>query len=129
MASTSNIIDCKQRFVWDKDEKVDNLICCFANYKSQMEFSNKDFNADKVKMYEEVRKSTVRIYVEKRSFFGQSATGGASPEDAKIGLLINMIAKALQCSVIDMAKNIHKSVAVTSLGRDERFHPGMKCAI
>ena len=129
MASTSNIIDCKQCFVWDKDEKVDNLICCLANCKSQMEFSNKDFNADKVKMYEEVRKSTVRIYVEKRSFFGQGATGEASPEDAKIGLLICMIAKALQCSVIDMAKNIHKSVAVTSLCRDERFHPGMKCAI
>ena len=71
MASTSNIIDCKQRFVWDEDEKVDNLICCLANYKSQMEFSNKDFNADKVKMYEEVRKSTVRIYVEKRLIFSQ----------------------------------------------------------
>ena len=49
--------------------------------------------------------------------------------EVMIGLLIYMIAKALQCSVIDMAKNIHKSVAVTSLGRDERFHPGMKCAI
>ena len=84
-SSTSNSnIDNKQRFVWDRDEKLDNLVRCLTNYKSQMEFSNKDFNADKVKMYEEVRKYMARIYVENPSFFGPVAPSEASPEEAKI---------------------------------------------
>jgi hypothetical protein len=28
----------KKRFRWDKDNKVETLIRCLANYKSQMEF-------------------------------------------------------------------------------------------
>ena len=44
--------------------KIDNLIRCLANYKSQIEFRNKDFNADKVKMYKEVRKYMAQIYVD-----------------------------------------------------------------
>lgn len=43
------------RFRRDRDEKVNNLIRCLANYKSQMEYSNTDLNTDKVKQYEAVR--------------------------------------------------------------------------
>lgn len=59
-----------KRFRWDKDEKVNNLIRCLANYKSQMEFANSDFNADKVKQYEEVRAAMAKIYAENPNNFG-----------------------------------------------------------
>ena len=92
MSSTSNI-DCKH-FVWDKEEKVDIL----ANFKSQMEFTNRDLNADKVKIYEEVRKSIARIYVEKPSFFWPIAPRPreASPEEAKIDNLYDCKNTAMQ---------------------------------
>ena len=50
------------RFWWDKDDKISKLIQCLSNYKSHMEFSNKDFNADKTKQYEAVRKALASIY-------------------------------------------------------------------
>ena len=37
---------------------------------AKMEFSNKDFNADKVQQYEEVRKGMARIYEHQSSYFG-----------------------------------------------------------
>ena len=58
------------RFRWDKDDKIANLIQCLSNYKSQMEFSNKDFNADKTKQYEAVRKALACIYSHLPSCFG-----------------------------------------------------------
>ena len=78
-------------------------------------------------MYDEVRKSMAQIYVEKPSFFGPLLRG--KRHQRKPRLIIYMIVKTLQCSVIDMAKNKHNKIAVKSLGRNERFHPGMKCAI
>ena len=54
--SNNNTVTASTRFRWDKEQKVENLIRCLANYKAKMEFSNKDFNADKVQQYEEVRK-------------------------------------------------------------------------
>ena len=61
----------KKRFRWDKDQKVENLIrCCLANYKSQSEFNNSDFNADKVKQYEAVRVAMAKIYEKDPSRFG-----------------------------------------------------------
>jgi hypothetical protein len=60
----------EKRFRWDKDEKVNNLIRCLANYKSQLEFNNCDFNADKVKQYEEVRVAMAKIYHKDPSQFG-----------------------------------------------------------
>ena len=35
------------QFRWDKDNKISNLIQSSSNFKSQMEYNNKDFNADK----------------------------------------------------------------------------------
>ena len=40
------------RFRWDKDNKISNLIQSLSNFKSQMEYNNKDFNADKSNQYE-----------------------------------------------------------------------------
>ena len=45
----------EKRFRCNKDEKVNHLIRCLANYKSQCEYNNRGFNADKVKQYEAVR--------------------------------------------------------------------------
>ena len=56
------VVSGGKRFRWDKNDKVENLIRCLANYKSQMEFKNNDFNADKVKQYEAVRIAMAKIY-------------------------------------------------------------------
>eukprot|EP00794_Sanderia_malayensis_P013451 gene13451-14832_t len=45
----------KERFKWKTGDKIANLIQCLAAYKSQMEFNNSDFNADKVKQYEAIQ--------------------------------------------------------------------------
>jgi hypothetical protein len=60
----------KKRFLWDKDQKVENLIRCLANYNSQSEFNNSDFNADTVKQYEAVRVAMAKIYEKDPSQFG-----------------------------------------------------------
>ena len=64
------VVSGGKRFRWDKNDKVENLIRCLANYKSQMEFKNNDFNADKVKQYEAVRVAMAKIYENDPSQFG-----------------------------------------------------------
>ena len=61
------------RFQWNNGDKIENLIRCLANYKSKMDYQNSDFNADKVKQYEAVRKAMARIYKEEPTFFGPPA--------------------------------------------------------
>ena len=39
-------------------------------YKSEMEFEGKDFNADKVKLYQSVRQEMAKTYVHELSSFG-----------------------------------------------------------
>ena len=68
-ASESNE-SSKERLQWKTGDKTANLIQCLANYKSQMEFSNSDFNADKVKQYEAIRKAMAIIYNDNPSYFG-----------------------------------------------------------
>ena len=63
-------VECNRRFRWDNGDKVSNLIRCLGNYKSQMEFDNKDFNADKVKQYESIRASLAKIYESDPLLFG-----------------------------------------------------------
>ena len=53
--SNNNTVAASLRFRWDKEQRVGDLIRCLANYNSKMEFSNKNFNADKVQQY--MRKS------------------------------------------------------------------------
>ena len=43
------------------EELSENLIKVLSNFKTVMEFQNKDFNADKPHQYEEVRKEIVKI--------------------------------------------------------------------
>ena len=43
------------RFKWT-DDKLINLIKCLQEFKSCMEFRNRDSNSDKVKLCESVRK-------------------------------------------------------------------------
>ena len=52
--SNNNTVAASKRFRWDKEQKVENLVRCLANCKAKMEFSNKDFNTDKVQQYEGV---------------------------------------------------------------------------
>ena len=50
-----------KKFSWTS-ELVENLIKSLSNFKTRMEFMNKDFNGDKPRQYEEVRKEMARIY-------------------------------------------------------------------
>ena len=47
------------RFNWN-NYKLINLIKCLQEFESSMEFRNCNSNADKVKLYESVRKSLTR---------------------------------------------------------------------
>ena len=40
------------RFMWQKDDKIENLISCMLEYNSEMGFNANGFNADKDKFYE-----------------------------------------------------------------------------
>ena len=50
-----------KKFSWTS-QLIDNLIKSLSNYKIRMEFMNKDFNGDKSRQYEEIRKEMARIY-------------------------------------------------------------------
>ena len=41
---------------------IENLIKSLSDYKTRMEFMNKDFNADKPRQYEETRREMARIH-------------------------------------------------------------------
>ena len=56
------------RFKWNS-EMVEDLIDALQNYKTVCKYQGLDFNADKVKQYEEIRKNLARKYKEE-SFFG-----------------------------------------------------------
>ena len=53
-------------FKWT-DYKLINLVKCLQEFKSSMEFRNSNSNADKVKLYENVRKSLNRYIWSKKS--------------------------------------------------------------
>ena len=57
------------RFRWE-ESKIENLIKCLLEYKTCMAFKNCDWNADKVKLYENVRKSLAKIYEDEPEQFG-----------------------------------------------------------
>ena len=38
--------------MWQKDDKIENLISCMLEYNSEMGFNANGFNADKDKFYE-----------------------------------------------------------------------------
>ena len=69
--------DAKKRFRGDKDNKVENLIRCLANCKSQKEFQNSDFDADRVKQYESVRVALASIYATDPTLFGPPSIGSS----------------------------------------------------
>ena len=80
--SESSSSEKNKRFRWvvnDNDEKVVNLIKCITHYKTVMEFDNRDFKADKVKLYEEVRK-LMEIYEEIPTLFGPVYAAKVPPE-------------------------------------------------
>ena len=57
------------RFRWE-ESKIENLIKCLLEYKTCMAFKNYDWIADKVKSYENVRKSLAKIYEDEPEQFG-----------------------------------------------------------
>ena len=57
------------RFRWE-ESKIENLIKCLLEYKTCMAFKNCDWNADKVKLYENVKKSLAKIYADEPEQFG-----------------------------------------------------------
>ena len=57
----------------------------FRKLQGQKEFSKKDFNADKIKQYEEVRKEMACIYEHQPSYFGpDSLNSDAFSDELKI---------------------------------------------
>ena len=102
------------RFRWDKDDKISNLIQCLSNYKSQMEFSNKDFNADKTKQYEAVRKALASIYSHLPSCFGpvEECEDVSSEQNKKDKALIKKGYTRVQEKVKEVRQNF--SSAITS---------------
>ena len=56
------MVTSQARFKWN-DDKFINLVKCLQEFKSSMEFRNCDSNADKVKLYESLRKSLNTKYV------------------------------------------------------------------
>ena len=53
----------KAKWLWT-NEMVKHLIDCVKEYKSTCEFNSIDFNSDKVKLYDEVRKAMALLYEE-----------------------------------------------------------------
>ena len=49
-------------FMWQKDDKIENLFSCMLEYKAEIDFNAKDLNADKVKFYECVTQRLATIY-------------------------------------------------------------------
>ena len=47
--------ECGKQFSWTA-KLVENLIKSLSDFKTRMEFTNKDFNGDKPLQYEEIRK-------------------------------------------------------------------------
>jgi hypothetical protein len=70
LTSSQKDVEKKTRFRWDKDNKIENLIRCLANFKSQMEFQNSVFDADRVKQYEALRVGLANIYANDATLFG-----------------------------------------------------------
>lgn len=60
----------KPVFRWDKEERINNSIQFMLIYKSEMEFDRRDFNADKVKLFEPVRQEMTKIYIHDLLSFG-----------------------------------------------------------
>ena len=60
--------------MWQKDDKIENLISCMLECKAEMDCDFKDFNADKVKFYESVRQRLAALYKEDLSFFDPEKT-------------------------------------------------------
>ena len=58
------------------DDKLFNLIKCLQEFNSFMEFRNRDANADKVKLYESVKKGLAEIYENEPKAFGPASVGG-----------------------------------------------------
>ena len=56
-------------FKWSNGRFI-NLIKCLQEFESFMEFRNCDSNADKVKIYERLRKGLVEIYEDEQDAFG-----------------------------------------------------------
>ena len=50
-----------KKFSWTA-KLVENLIKSLSDFKTRMEFMNRDFNGDKPRQYEEIRKEMARIY-------------------------------------------------------------------
>ena len=60
----------KPVFRQDKEERINNSIQFMLIYKSEMEFDRRDFNADKVKLFEPVRQEMTKIYIHDLLSFG-----------------------------------------------------------
>ena len=53
----------RKNFRWE-EELIGNLISCLLDYKINMSFQCKDFDADKPKLYTEIRNSLAKLHPE-----------------------------------------------------------------
>ena len=67
--SNNNTAISSTKFRWDKRTKSGTLDKMFSKLQGQKEFSNRDFNADKIQYYEKFRKGMACIYEHQPSCF------------------------------------------------------------
>ena len=113
--SNNNTVTASTRFRRDKEQKVENLIRCSTNYKGKMEFSNKEFNADKAQQYEEVRKGVTRTYEQQPSYFGPESLSSVVSSDA-LKTQKNLIKKGYQ-RVLEKIKELRQNFQNILAGR------------
>ena len=80
-----------------------------------MEFSNKEFNADKAQQYEEVRKGVTHIYEQQPSYFGPESLSSVVSSDA-LKTQKNLIKKGYQ-RVLEKIKELRQNFQNILAGR------------
>ena len=99
----------KAKWLWT-NEMVKRLIYCVKEYKSICEFISVNFNSDKVKLYDEVRKAMALLYEE--SDFGPKEV--SAPQK---------LVKEMNEDEYDLA-SLNTSVAQTSCKRSIKLSTG-----
>ena len=74
------MLNSQTRFKWTNDKLI-SLINCLQEFISCMEFRHCNSNADKVKLYESVRKSLAETYEDEPEVFGPASVSKTPYKD------------------------------------------------
>eukprot|EP00112_Aurelia_sp_Birch-Aquarium-sp1_P017764 Seg4156.1 transcript_id=Seg4156.1/GoldUCD/mRNA.D3Y31 product="hypothetical protein" protein_id=Seg4156.1/GoldUCD/D3Y31 len=82
-ATEEKSVSTAAKFKWN-NEMVLKLLDSLKEFKATMEFNNFDFNADKPRQYEEVRRILSRKFCGQPELFGPDSNNAAPDEKNKI---------------------------------------------